>query len=177
VNYTTPRTAGITLCKVARIICLNIKCAAPLKIYNQARCDIYNPFSNLLASRKYKVKTEVIIYSRPGCHLCEEAKGVILASNCAHLYSLEEVNIEKDPELLERYKHDIPVITFDGVERFRHRVTMEQFAKAVLRSMSGCKIQALAVFFNGCKQAFALHLVRRVAISHEQILQTGQFLV
>jgi glutaredoxin len=79
------------------------------------------------------VKTEVIIYSRPGCHLCEQATEAILSAGCAELYTLKQVNIEDDPELLARYKDDIPVITFDGVEVFRHRLTSGQFAKALMK--------------------------------------------
>jgi glutaredoxin len=78
------------------------------------------------------VKTKVIIYSRPGCHLCEEAKDAMRAAGCADAYSLDEVNIENDPELLELYKHDIPVITFNGVEAFRHRVGPEDFRRRIL---------------------------------------------
>ncbi len=78
----------------------------------------------------------VIIYSRPGCHLCEEAKEAMRAAGCAGEYTLDEVNIENDPELLERYKDDIPVITFDGAEAFRHRVSSEEFRRRVLRSGS-----------------------------------------
>ncbi len=79
------------------------------------------------------VKTKVIIYSRPGCHLCEEAKAAMRAASCEGEYTLDEVNIENDPELLERYKDDIPVITFNGVEAFRHRVKSDEFAKALLQ--------------------------------------------
>jgi len=78
------------------------------------------------------VKTKVIIYSRPGCHLCEEAKEAMRAARCEGEYTLEEVNIENDPELLELYKHDIPVITFNGREEFRHRVASEQFRRRIL---------------------------------------------
>ena len=46
-------------------------------------------------------------------------------------YTLTEVNIADDPELLARYKDDIPVITFDGVEAFRHRVSPADFAAAL----------------------------------------------
>ena len=49
------------------------------------------------------------------------------AADCADAYTLHEVNIDDDPELLERYKHDIPVVTFNGVEAFRHRLTSEEF--------------------------------------------------
>ena len=79
------------------------------------------------------MKIQVIIYSRPGCHLCEEAREAIRNAHCEEAYSLKEVNIESDPELLARYKDDIPVITFDGMEVFRHRVKSDQFAKALMR--------------------------------------------
>jgi glutaredoxin len=78
------------------------------------------------------VKIKVIIYSRPGCHLCEEAKEAMRAADCSGEYTLDEVNIETDPELWERYKDDIPVITFNGVEAFWHRVTSEEFRKRVM---------------------------------------------
>ena len=54
------------------------------------------------------------------------------AARCTGEYTLEEVNIENDPELLERYKDDIPVITFNGVEAFRHRITSEEFRRRIM---------------------------------------------
>jgi glutaredoxin len=72
-------------------------------------------------------KARVIVYSRPGCHLCDEAKAAIQKSDCADHYALEEVNIESDDKLLKKYKYDIPVVTIDGEEAFRHRVDPEQF--------------------------------------------------
>ena len=72
-------------------------------------------------------KAHVIVYSRPGCHLCDEAKAAIEKSNCSDHFTLEEVNIESDDELLRKYKHDIPVITIDGEEAFRHRVDPGEF--------------------------------------------------
>ena len=79
-------------------------------------------------------KARVIVYSRPGCHLCDEAKAAIEKSNCSDHYTLEEVNIESDNELLKKYQHDIPVITIDGVEAFKHRVDPEQFRIRVTQS-------------------------------------------
>ena len=76
----------------------------------------------------------VVIYSRPGCHLCEEAKKVIEASGYRGEYTLEEINIESDAELLRRYRYDIPVITINGVEAFRHRVTADEFRQKLKAS-------------------------------------------
>jgi glutaredoxin len=73
------------------------------------------------------MKPHVIIYSRPGCHLCEEAKAAIASAGCSEQFTLEEINIESDSELLRKYKYDIPVITIDGVEAFIHRVDPKEF--------------------------------------------------
>jgi glutaredoxin len=78
--------------------------------------------------------TKVVIYSKPECHLCDEAKAAIQAAGCEGEYTLEEVNIESDPELRRRYRYDIPVITLDGVEAFRHRVGSEQFRDALRKA-------------------------------------------
>ncbi|MFZ0064152.1 MAG: glutaredoxin family protein [Pyrinomonadaceae bacterium] len=80
--------------------------------------------------------TKVVIYSKPECHLCDEAKAAIQAADCEGQYTLEEVNIETDPDLRRRYRYDIPVITLDGVEAFRHRVSPEQFREALRRARS-----------------------------------------
>ena len=80
-----------------------------------------------------RAKSNVVIYSRPGCHLCDEAKQIIASAGCADDYTLTEIDIESDPDLLRRYKNDIPVITINGVEMFRHRLTAEQFRLAVAR--------------------------------------------
>lgn len=75
----------------------------------------------------YSHKPHVIVYSRPGCHLCDEAKAVIANAGVGHHFTLEEINIESDPELLRKYKYDIPVVTIDGIECFKHRVDLDQF--------------------------------------------------
>ena len=82
-------------------------------------------------------KVKVIIYSKPGCHLCEEAKAVMHAAGCSSLFTIKEVNIENDPELQARYRYDIPVIMIDGAEAFIHRLTAEEFKVQILRRRGG----------------------------------------
>jgi glutaredoxin len=60
----------------------------------------------------------VTLYTRQGCHLCEDAKAVLVR----HGLSVEEVDIDQEPELKARYQECIPVVVIDGVERFRGRV-------------------------------------------------------
>lgn len=69
----------------------------------------------------------VILYTKPGCHLCDEMKEEILRAGCADLYTLEVVNIESNPDLRARYRYEIPVLLIDGVEAFRHRLRAEDF--------------------------------------------------
>ena len=75
----------------------------------------------------------VTIYTRPGCHLCDEARAAIEASGCSGEYALEEVNIDEDGALQERYGHDIPVIFINGVKAFKHRVDSREFKRKLRR--------------------------------------------
>jgi len=78
-------------------------------------------------------KPHIVVYSRPGCHLCDELTQTIASAGCHGDYTLSEVNIETDPQLLARYRFEIPVVTINGEEAFRHRVTVEQFKQALQR--------------------------------------------
>ncbi|MEO8434967.1 MAG: glutaredoxin family protein [Pyrinomonadaceae bacterium] len=82
-------------------------------------------------------KVQVILYTRPGCHLCDEARQAIAAAGCAESYTLTEVNIEMGPVLLDLYKNDIPVITMDGVQAFKHRVDSDAFRQRVSAKGAG----------------------------------------
>ena len=79
------------------------------------------------------MKTQVILYTRPGCHLCEEAKREMLAAGCSDQYILEEINIETDPALKERYGWEIPVIVINGVRAFKYRLTADEFKRKLRR--------------------------------------------
>jgi glutaredoxin len=64
----------------------------------------------------------VDIYSRPGCHLCDEAKAVIEPFRKHYALVLRTINVESSEDLENRYGSDIPVVFIDGKEAFRHRV-------------------------------------------------------
>lgn len=64
----------------------------------------------------------ITIYSKPGCHLCDRAKEVIDRCRQHVDFALEIVDISQNPELLQRYHDDIPVILLDGNEIARHFV-------------------------------------------------------
>jgi hypothetical protein len=80
-------------------------------------------------------KAIVTIYTRPGCHLCEEAKANILSAGGA--FEIEEINIDSVPELQVRYGHDIPVVLINGVKVFKHRVEAGEFRRKLRRIAGG----------------------------------------
>ena len=73
------------------------------------------------------MKAQVTLYSKPGCHLCEEMKSEIARANCAEAFDLKEVNIESEAELFARYRYDIPVLNINGVDIFKHRLRAREF--------------------------------------------------
>jgi glutaredoxin len=85
-------------------------------------------------SDKMRGRARVRIYTRPGCHLCDEAKAEIARANCPGLFTLEEINIDSDPNLITRYGYDIPVVTINGAHAFKHRLTAEEFCRELRRS-------------------------------------------
>lgn len=63
----------------------------------------------------------LIVYSRPDCHLCDDAKAV-LANYLDYLPQIEEINIDTSPDLQARFGASIPVVQIDDQIRFRGRV-------------------------------------------------------
>ena len=80
-----------------------------------------------------KKRATVILYTRPGCHLCEEAKASIHASRCDDELTLEEINVDLDPELRERYGDQIPVVLINGTKVFKYRVDPREFKRKLRR--------------------------------------------
>jgi glutaredoxin len=72
---------------------------------------------------------DVTIYSRPGCHLCEEAKAQIAPLLKEFGARLTEINIDEDPELRTRYDYDVPVIFLGARKIGKHRVDPAQFRR------------------------------------------------
>jgi len=72
---------------------------------------------------------DVTIYSRPGCHLCEEAKAQIAPLLKEFGVRLTEINIDEDPELRTRYDYDVPVIFLGARKAAKHRVDPAQFRR------------------------------------------------
>ena len=72
---------------------------------------------------------DVTLYSRPGCHLCEEAKAAIAPLLREFGAVLREVNIDEYAILKERYGWAIPVIFIGAHKAAKHRVDVAQFRR------------------------------------------------
>jgi glutaredoxin len=76
---------------------------------------------------------QVTLYSRAGCHLCDEARAVLRAERDRTPFELEEVDIETSDALVAEYGVRIPVVTLDGVEVFEYSVDPGELASLVRR--------------------------------------------
>jgi glutaredoxin len=63
------------------------------------------------------------LYSRPGCHLCDELRGLCERLQGEFSLQLMEVNIDADPTLQARYAEEIPVLFIDGRRAVKFRTT------------------------------------------------------
>jgi glutaredoxin len=73
------------------------------------------------------------IYSRPGCHLCDEMKAVVrrvTASSGAPI-AIEEIDISTDPDLEARYGLEIPVLFVDGKKAAKYRISEAELQRIV----------------------------------------------
>lgn len=57
---------------------------------------------------------QITLYTRPGCHLCEDAAELLEQLAAAFPIDVAEFNILNDVDIYERYKHSIPVIEIAG---------------------------------------------------------------
>jgi glutaredoxin len=74
---------------------------------------------------------QVVLYSRPGCHLCDVAREAILSLRERLGFDFSEVDIEADDELELEYGIRIPVVEVDGEEAFEVTVDAERLASMV----------------------------------------------
>ena len=61
------------------------------------------------------------LYTRRECHLCDEAKQLLMAY-VSFLPPIDEIDIDENPEFLEKFTTCVPVVEIDGKVRFRGRV-------------------------------------------------------
>lgn len=71
------------------------------------------------------------IYSRPGCHLCEDMKAVVERVARTLPLTIQEIDISTDPELERRYGLEIPVLLIDGRKAAKYRIGEQELRRAI----------------------------------------------
>jgi glutaredoxin len=61
----------------------------------------------------------VVMYTRQGCHLCDDAWQCLTDAQRRHDFALSKVDVDTDPELAAQYGLEVPVVTVNGQVRFR----------------------------------------------------------
>jgi glutaredoxin len=69
---------------------------------------------------------EVILYGKPDCHLCDDARAVLERMRAELGFALVERDITEDDALHRAYLERIPVVTIDGEEAFEHFVAEDE---------------------------------------------------
>ena len=72
---------------------------------------------------------KVTLYTRSGCHLCDDAKQVLDSARRKISFVLEVVDIDQQEEFRQLYTNEVPVIAIDGVKAFKYKVSMDEFLK------------------------------------------------
>jgi Glutaredoxin-like domain (DUF836) len=72
-----------------------------------------------------------VLYSRPGCGLCEELQVELSQVRAAEGYPIEVVDVDRDEAARVRYGHKIPVLLFGGELVCHGRLDREELAKAL----------------------------------------------
>jgi glutaredoxin len=73
----------------------------------------------------------VTLYSKPGCHLCEEVRELLAELAIDRCFTIEEINIALDAKLFAAYRYAIPVVLVDGNEIARGRIDERQLCEAL----------------------------------------------
>jgi len=73
------------------------------------------------------------IYSRPGCHLCDDMKAIVhrVAKASAEPMTIDEIDISTDAELESRYGLEIPVLLLDGRKVAKYRITEVELTRVL----------------------------------------------
>lgn len=86
---------------------------------------------------KTSPEIEVTLYTRKGCHLCEEAKSQMAPLLREFGARLREVDIDADETLRARYDVDVPVIFLGERKVAKHRLDLAQFRRQLERARQG----------------------------------------
>ncbi len=80
---------------------------------------------------------DLTLYSRPGCHLCDEAKKCVAPLAARFGARIREVNIDADPALRARYNEEVPVLFLGPRKVAKYTVNLEQLRRQLEEAKQG----------------------------------------
>jgi glutaredoxin len=86
-----------------------------------------------LFGRKARPPRDVVMYTRQGCHLCEQAWEALIRAAQRYPLTLRQVDVDGEPSLVEQHGEHVPVVVIDGQVRFRgivNAVLLERILRA-----------------------------------------------
>jgi glutaredoxin len=81
--------------------------------------------------RRIGQRRKVTLYTKPGCRLCEVAKMRLARAQREIPFELEEIDITTDERIHEAYRLRIPVVAIDGIDKFEHRVVVQDLLREI----------------------------------------------
>ena len=75
--------------------------------------------------------TTITIYSRHGCHLCDDAQSTLESLREELNFAIEVIYIDEDAELIKLYSDQVPVIHIDGVHHDFYKVDPTRFRSSL----------------------------------------------
>lgn len=90
-----------------------------------------------ILARRVRASTapvDVVLYTKPGCHLCDEMKRVLGRAKQGLEVRVEEIDISSQQQLSERYGEEIPVLFINGRKAYKYRASEEDLRRRLLRA-------------------------------------------
>ena len=75
--------------------------------------------------------TTITIYSRQGCHLCNDAQKTLESMREELKFEIEVIEIDEDAELIKLYSDQVPVIHIDGIHHDFYKVDPLRFRSSL----------------------------------------------
>jgi glutaredoxin len=81
--------------------------------------------------------TELLLYTRRDCCLCEEMKEVVRESAKRYPVTMREIDVDGFPALQEKYGNEVPVLFVNGRKAFKYRLTSRDLEKILRKKGRG----------------------------------------
>lgn len=75
--------------------------------------------------------TQITIYSRAGCHLCDDAQKILESMQEELNFEIEVIDIDESAELIKLYSDQVPVIYIDGLHHDFYKVDPDRFRSSL----------------------------------------------